>query len=266
MLTFLFFVGLVLLLVFILMATYSFKKKTGKAKAYYIISAISFAVMLFSFIGLVDESNAEQTNLSPESEAAITESQTPNKVNVSLENEVETSLASKLDASKVTPLNSRVTLNNSFKKNDRIASSLDLTLDQFIKNYNQVINMYNLNEYYQIDKVEVDTNGTNISVFNYSFNDNSDITGFINKSNGSLESIQIASSNPNTNDLNNLVILLVSMIDPALTKDQLITTSHQILQQLDSNSPTATFSKRGYDYSTRRWEDRLALSISKPVY
>ncbi|MDQ1236679.1 hypothetical protein QE450_004177 [Paenibacillus sp. SORGH_AS306] len=63
-----------------------------------------------------------------------------------------------------------------------------------------------------------------------------------------------------------MVILLVSMIDPTLTQDQLIKTSHQILQQLVSESLKATFSKKGYDYSTARWESSPVLSISKPVY
>lgn len=56
------------------------------------------------------------------------------------------------------------------------------------------------------------------------------------------------------------------MIDPTLTQDQLIKTSHQILQQLVSESLKATFSKKGYDYSTARWESSPVLSISKPVY
>lgn len=168
------------------------------------------------------------------------------------------------EKSETTELRSDSTSNDN---DQEINYSLGITPDQFLQSFNILSEQQSLQDFYYIDKLNIEEGKENVDTFQTELTIRVGIAGTVNKADGTLGFVQMLlvpdNSNQNSIDLNNLVLMLTSTVDPKITEEGIQYVSDKVIQNLSSDESGITIYENGFAYLTIKSESNLIFRITK---
>ncbi|MGO4953064.1 hypothetical protein [Paenibacillus sp. DRB1-1] len=151
----------------------------------------------------------------------------------------------------------------------KIIYSLGTTPKQFQKKFNLLAKKQGLENLYQLKPISIDSNATVFDSFQEPLTNKLTVTGFVNKSDGTIAYIQVVLKPDGTQqdetDLKTIIPLLMSVIDSTITDEKKGLISSQSISNLLSKGKGIELHENEYDYMTLETPFGLIFRISKSV-